>query len=336
MLSEDNYMAKNEEDSNKLNGTPEGPVSGFEPNTTSPGSTDVSTSTGAGGGGTFVNDFGMTVAVPTSPVFPGVPNSDVIHPGKATTWSTNSNTSSSTGTGTNTSSSTGTGTNTSSSTGTGTNTSSSTGTGTNTSSSTGTGTGSSGTGEKTFVNDFGMTVAVPTSPVFPGVPNSDVIHPGKATTWSTGASAETTSNAANTDFVSPTDGKLKGGPVSIIPGTTTPTTGASTGSGAPTETTPVAGGGSTTGQWKWPWQRSRSSSAPGSSSHGSIIQDPLGKVLEPTENNAKNAQSTSDNNKDQRNVQGGYPMNPSTDDPANNAFGSENPETHNTDPFKSK
>jgi hypothetical protein len=181
-----------------------------------------------------------------------------------------------------------------------------------------------------------MTVAVPTSPVFPGVPNSDVIHPGKATTWSTGASAETTSNAANTDFVSPTDGKLKGGPVSIIPGTTTPTTGASTGSGAPTETTPVAGGGSTTGQWKWPWQRSRSSSAPGSSSHGSIIQDPLGKVLEPTENNAKNAQSTSDNNKDQRNVQGGYPMNPSTDDPANNAFGSENPETHNTDPFKSK
>jgi hypothetical protein len=78
-------MAKNEEDSNKLNGTPEGPVSGFEPNTTSPGSTDVSTSTGAGGGGTFVNDFGMTVAVPTSPVFPGVPNSDLIQQGRVRT-----------------------------------------------------------------------------------------------------------------------------------------------------------------------------------------------------------------------------------------------------------
>jgi hypothetical protein len=197
-----------------------------------------------------------------------------------------------------------------------------------------------------------MTVADPTSSELGGIPVKDVLHPGKATTWATGSaqgeqtSTSTLGGGADSNFAPKTGGKLEGDPVSIIPGTTTPAAGVqsdgarqstkngSTDDGQHEEPRQVASGSKSNGQWKWPWQRGGSHTEGNGAPQGSNEQNPQVKAVDPKENTMKGAQAAPDNSKDI--VEGGYPMNASTDDPARSAFGEENPEAHNTDPFKSK
>jgi len=98
----------------------------------------------------------------------------------------------------------------------------------------------------------------------------------------------------------------------------------------------VAGGGTSTGKWNWPWRRDRKFGRRDFTHGGNEHEMQAQPWINDGNAKPKEGSSSPQDNKMDDKVQGGYPMDPSTDDPARSAFGEENPEAHNTDPFKSK